>query len=134
MSYLSLMHYPAGQFSPLFGDLRDTIDPFLQIFTDLEHSYAVGRWEAEETKDAYVFTIPLPGFKREEVDIQLLDYHLSVRAEHKDPKRGSQHIQREITLAHDIDLAKVEAKLEDGLLTVTVGKLAPKSPRKVPVT
>ncbi len=148
-----MLHTPL--FSRRFGDshsistLLDDVDAFLR---DLDRSAAhpfLGYHGFDETDVAYVFTFALPGFKKTDVDISVKDDHrmvvvnaqrggfLNVWTQSNPGGLPKQSVERIINLPEDADLTKVEAKLEDGLLTVTVQKVAkptPPAPRKVTVS
>lgn len=130
MSYLIPMpNRYSRSIAPLFTDLSAVWHDFDGIFEDLARSFESARFEADETDTAYSFTIALPGFKREQVTIEVTDDQiLSVKA-----TKGEHTVSRAITLPYNADAQKVEAKLEDGLLTITVGKIPQPTPRKVEV-
>jgi len=132
MSYLSVIpSYLAPTTSPFRAFWGDS-DPFGAL---LDYSRAISpRFEVEDTDAAYLLSMPLPGFKREEVDIQV-DRHgvLSVSAKRgKGEKRYE--ISRSITLGDEVDTSAVTAKLEDGILTVTATKRELPQPRRITLT
>lgn len=135
---LTLISYPE-RLSPFghFSVLPDAVDPFSRLFADLTDTALHPRIEAEELDESYQLTLTLPGFKRGEIDIEVKrDGVLSIKAEQKGVgrKQTLQSVQRSITLSPDVDPDKVEAKLEDGILTITVPKAPTARPRRVVVT
>lgn len=109
-------------------------------------------FDTDETETAYTFTCVLPGFKKDEVSVEVREgaylsefLYLSIVAA-KGSAKGVQTrtndgvvnatncLSRTITLPSDADSTKVEAKLEDGLLTLTVAKLVAAQPRKVTIS
>jgi HSP20 family protein len=104
--------------------------------------------DIRETPDHYYAEVDLPGFKRDEIDISLEGGTLTITAEHREEtpepaqqsggeKKASQssrnatyllrerRIQRYVrsfTLPADVDDQSVEAKLEDGVLKITLKK------------
>ncbi len=148
-----LLHNPS--FTHRFRDSRsilsllDGVDAFLR---DLDESVSPpfsGYHGFDETNATYVFTFALPGFKKTDVDISIKDDHrmvvvnaqrggfLNVWTQSNPGGLPKQSVERIINLPEDADLTKVEAKLEDGILTVTVAKVAkptPPAPRKVTVS
>lgn len=99
--------------------------------------------DVEETDDAYLVEIELPGVKRGDIDVTLSGRQLTVSGERKEKERvgilrrrtrvtGRFHY--EVTLpAADPD-AEVTAGYDDGVLTVRVSKPEADRPRRIPVT
>ncbi len=73
----------------------------------------------------------LPGFNKDDVDVRLERGALSISAERKDEeKSGSQHLterrfrryQRSFVLPSRVDESNVDARLENGILHITLNK------------
>ena len=88
--------------------------------------------DIEDTEKEYLVEAELPGIKKEEIDLGVEDDNLCIsvnRAEeaNKDGKnfihreRRAASMSRRIRLA-DANLAEIKAKLEEGVLTVTIPK------------
>ncbi len=88
----------------------------------------------------------LPGFKKEEIDLTLENGVLTITAqrseEHeKDRDKRTRHlherrfarVQRAFTLPTTVDESKVDAKLDDGVLKITLNKREEVKPRKITV-
>ena len=77
----------------------------------------------------------LPGFKREELNVQLENSVLTVSAERTGDKEGEGALSasRSVTIPDGIDVEKVGAKYEDGVLTVTLPKVAGRKPRAIEI-
>jgi len=86
------------------------------------------RLSLDETDDSYIFTLELPGYKQSHLDVELEGDVLTVRA-----KREGAEFERAVKIPQDVDADKVEAKLEDGILTITLGKIATAKPRKIQI-
>jgi HSP20 family protein len=87
--------------------------------------------DLEETDDAYVVQAELPGVKREHVNIELVGNELSITGEIKEPerkgvvRRQSRRTGRfayRVGLPSHLDPEKVQAKLDGGILEVTIPK------------
>ena len=98
--------------------------------------------DVEETEDAYVVEIELPGVRRDDVDIEVADQRVSVRGERKEKERVGILRKRErtvgrfsyeVSLPGRIDEDGVEAQLDDGVLSVRLPKPADERPRRIEV-
>lgn len=108
--------------------------------------------DVRENGDHLVVEAELPGFKKDEVDITLENQTLTITAQRKveQPAPGQENkqpqggyllrerrytrFQRSFTLPDTIDDQSVHAKLEDGLLTLTLNKRPETKPRKIQVS
>jgi HSP20 family protein len=97
-----------------------------------------------ETEDALHLEAELPGFKMEELDLQVVGNELAIKGERKRveetdklvfhrQERVAGRFERTLRLPMEIDAAKVEASLQDGVLSVTLPKAAAAKPRKIQV-
>jgi HSP20 family protein len=98
--------------------------------------------DVEETDDAYVIEIELAGVRKEDVNIELSGHRLAVTGERKEKERKGTLRRRtrtvgrfryEIMLPGDIDDKKVEAHLDDGVLTVRVPKPNAERPKQITI-
>ncbi len=101
--------------------------------------------DATETESAYVVTIDLPGIKRKNIKIGYDRGVLSVtgtRESATDETNSERFYVRErplgtfsrsVRFARDVDSDKIEAKLDHGVLTITVSKAATALPRQIEV-
>jgi len=97
-----------------------------------------------EDTDNYYVRAELPGMKAEDLDIQVVGRNLSISGERKIESEGENvkyhrrereagKFSRIVGLPGDIDADKVEAKIENGLLTVTVPKAEAAKPKQIAV-
>ena len=106
--------------------------------------YAV---DVREDGDHIYVEAELPGFKKEEVDITLENQTLTISAERHEEKtpdaNKGEHLLRErrysrflrsFTLPPTVDEQSVNAKLTDGVLTITLNKREETKPRKISVS
>lgn len=116
----------------------------LQPFTSLERlwgpsvtGFASLAVDVSETDKAYTITAELPGVKETDVDVSVSDDMLVIkgRKEREREEKGKNRylsersfgaFQRMFTLPRDTDSSKIEARVKDGVLTVTVPKTAKK--------
>jgi len=100
------------------------------------------RFEVKERADAFVILADVPGVKEEDLDISLHEGVLSISG----TRAGEQKVEgeayyvyerqfgqfsRSFSLPEIADAEKVEARLADGVLTLTIGKKAEAKPRKI---
>lgn len=101
--------------------------------------------DIREDGDHLVVEAELPGFKKEEIDITLENQTLTISAERKEMtqdqpqgdfllnERRYSRFLRSFTLPPTVDEKSVQAKLEDGVLTVVLNKREETKPRKIAV-
>ena len=111
--------------------------------------YAV---DVREDGDHIYVEAELPGFKKDEIDITLENQTLTISAERREEKndggaggnnKKGEHLLRErrytrflrsFTLPPTVDEQSVNAKLADGVLTITLNKREETKPRKISVS
>jgi HSP20 family protein len=107
--------------------------------------YAV---DVREDGDHIYVEAELPGFKKDEIDITLENQTLTIAAERKeemggDSEKKGEHLLHErrytrflrsFTLPPTVDEQTVNAKLNDGVLTITLNKREETKPRKISVS
>jgi HSP20 family protein len=100
--------------------------------------------DVAEKEETLIFTAELPGMKKEEVELQIENGVLTIRGEkkqEKEKKTPRMHVfersyglfERAFALPQSADLEKVKAEFENGVLTITVPKLAQEKGRKVQI-
>lgn len=94
--------------------------------------------DLEETDDAYVLTVELPGVRKDDIDIQSHGRRITVSGERKEEERKGLLRKRtrsvgrffhEVVLPGDVDEDAITAALDKGVLTVTVPKDASEQQR-----
>jgi HSP20 family protein len=108
--------------------------------------YAV---DVREDGDHIYVEAELPGFKKDEIDITLENQTLTIAAERRceskqggDGKKGDlllherrySRFLRSFTLPPTVDEQTVNAKLTDGVLTITLNKREESKPKKITVS
>lgn len=94
----------------------------------------IARCELSETPQAYQLRVELPGFKKEEIKIDLHDNRISVSGEHREERKEEKDrkvhyselsqgpFSRNYTFPTPVDAEKAEANFENGILQVKVAK------------
>jgi HSP20 family protein len=99
-------------------------------------------FEVKETTEAFVLKADLPGVAEEDLDIAVHNNVLSVSGSRpaEDRKEGETYalyerqfgsFTRAFSLPDMADGEKIDAKLDKGVLTLTIGKKAEARPRKI---
>mgnify|MGYP003572762024 FL=1 len=98
-------------------------------------------WEIHEDDKNYSVSIDVPGVKKDQMQIELEDngrtLHLSGGRKLKTKNSISEtKFSRRFTIGENVDLAKMSANLEDGVLTVTAPKKLPENaaPQTIQIT
>jgi HSP20 family protein len=113
----------------------------------------VGRWASEaegmaidlvDRDGEFVATVDLPGFERDDVDVRVTDHTLRIEAEHEEileeeedrfirHERRHESTKRSIRLPEDVDKEGVEARMKNGVLTVTLPKIETEEARPIEI-
>ena len=99
---------------------------------------------AKKSSDAFVIEVDLPGVKKEDIDIKVEDDYLTIAAVRKfknELKEDDYYlcesdyglISRSFALSENIDRDSIQAKFENGRLTITLEKVASKKTKSIAV-
>ena len=114
----------------------------LSHFLDWENSPSHSRQgglatDIHEDQDHYYARFEVPGVKKEDVKLELNDRLLTVSVEKKTQGEGGESrfsYTRSISVPDSIKAEGIAAKLEDGILTVTLPKSEESKPRNIQVS
>jgi HSP20 family protein len=142
---------------------RRSFDPFERFFGDLAEPFGTwfGRgvqgdaWtpavNIEETDDAYLVSAELAGMKKDDVDISVENNVLTISGERKWEKTdekgegktanrqlhrvecGYGAFSRSFALPRQVAAEKVQAKLDNGILHITIPKDEKVRPKRIPI-
>lgn len=106
--------------------------------------------DVREDADHVYVEAELPGFKKDEIDLNIENQMLTISAEHKERKeeksgekdkgewllreRRYTRFLRSFNLPPVVDAQSVDAKLNDGILTITLNKREETKPRRITVS
>ena len=104
-----------------------------------KHAKNLMKTDVRETENSYELDVDLPGFKKDEVQIQLENGYLTISAakgldkDEQDKKgryirqeRYAGQCSRSFYVGDGLEPGDVKAKFEDGILRVSLPKAAPK--------
>jgi HSP20 family protein len=98
--------------------------------------------DIEETEDAWIVEAEVPGAKSEDVNVEVRGSELAISGEIKEREREGILRRRtrktgefdyHITLPGEADADRIEASLNDGVLTVRIPKPEQERPRRIDV-
>jgi len=123
-------------FGSPFSALSEGLQPFMSGWSPALNLY--------EDKDNFLVKAELPGMKKEEIEIQLHDGVLTLSGERKEEKKSESadihrserfvgRFQRTLTLPSQVDVDKVKANYQDGILTVTLPKSEAAKPKQIQI-
>jgi len=128
-----------------FQELENQLD---RIFHGAPSRMPSGVWnppvDIYETGDAYVLHADLPGLKKEDIEVQVVENQIAIRGTRKREyqaeekgfsryERAEGRFERSFRIKEGIDASKVEAKFENGVLTVMLPKPETAKPRQIEV-
>lgn len=102
-------------------------DPFRSMLT--------GNWQQifgidiNRKDDGYEIEMPVPGFRPEDLDITYQDGVLTVSG-----RNEKRNFSRSLSLPDDVDEDRIEARVEHGVLCLTVKQHPKQQPKRITVT
>ncbi len=130
-----------------FRELEDLRQRMSQLTQSVFGESEVTAWsplaEVEETDDAYVVQLELPGVRRDDLTVEVVGSELAVHGEVKERERTGVlrrstrrygQFDYRLTLPSDVDADRVSAELADGVLTVRVPKTEKAKPHRIEIT
>ena len=100
--------------------------------------------DVKEVDDNFIISAMLPGLKPEDVEIQIVNENVSLKGEFKNEidenstyilqERPSGKFCRTVTLPDTLNSSKAEAKMENGILTLSIPKAEEAKPKTIKVS
>jgi len=127
-----------------FDALHEDLDHMIQGWWGDDRDEAMGAYPVDihEDQDHVYVDAELPGFNKDQVQVTLENGVLSIAAEREEePAKGKAHLSerryrrvaRRFTLPSTLDESKVDAKLDQGVLHLTLNKREEVKPRRIDV-
>lgn len=124
--------------------MRSMLEPLSHVGDIEDRSGFWARLEVRDTKDAFLCLVDVPGVKEEDLSISVSGNHVTIAGkrmtEHVDKadtftttERGYGSFKRTLSLPDVVDVGKVRATLESGVLTLLMPKKAEHTVRDVPI-
>ncbi len=148
---MNLIPWRGGLTSTFQQFQREMDQMFQRFFGDAEENGSRSsliswspRVDVEEDDKQFLVKADLPGVDPKDVEVFVVDNTLTLRGQRKEQReekgknfhrleRFEGQFYREISLPRGIDADKIQAKSTNGVLTVTIPKLAQAQPKKITV-
>jgi HSP20 family protein len=132
-----------GYFSDLASEMRRMLDTFGPEFGGSSQT-GFPPVDIHETDDDVLLTADVPGFRCEDLSLEIDGRQLVLRGEKREPElaEGESHLHRErrfgrfertFTLNFSVDRDKVAADCANGVLTIRLPKAEAAKPRRITV-
>lgn len=137
------------QFPTLFENrgLDDFFEGFFRPvrYEEGEKGDLVPRMDIRETEDTFIIKAEMPGIKKDDIEINIHDGLLTISGESEEKseekeegkivrqeRRYGKYV-RSMTVGNNIDQENINASYNDGVLELTLPKLAAVEPKKIKV-
>lgn len=106
----------------------DPLDLFRNFYSPLARDANAGaaNLDISRSENGYVVEIPVAGFKPEQIDVTFKDNVLSISG-----KSDRRTFTRSLMLPDEIDSDQVGARVEHGLLTLTLNRRPEAEPKRI---
>ena len=119
------------------NDMGDHLDNSLDQF--FPRFFNVSAWDDEyvypyttkRVKDGYQLRMNVPGFSKDDIQVSVEGGRLKINGVLKEEKQEFEH---SFTLSDDIDSNKIEAKVKDGVLLITLPEVERVKPKQITVS
>lgn len=118
---------PVNVFDSFFSDMMPVVRGVGGAFT----SFPI---DIKENETAYTAEMNVPGFKKEDIDISLDNGIMTIKSEKEESseqkedgkyivkERSVSNLSRSFHIPENVDVSKIEANMEDGVLKITLPK------------
>jgi HSP20 family protein len=136
-----------ANYDPFISDFRSLSRQMDRVFRDLlpvrELAPRRSTWNAIDDGERYVVTASLPGMKKDELTIEATENELTIKGKRSlaapegyravRRERGELAFEESFSFETALDLEKVEAKLDNGMLRIELTKQAKARPRSIEI-
>ena len=147
----SPLYTPSTNYPTLRDEMDRLFDVAFPALSSLQRGGLFADWQGEfpvdfyQDKDAFTLRAELPGFAKEDISVEVADGILTVtghqKAETKSDKKDQEaaptvqerRVSRAISLPENLDVAKIQAAYENGVLTVTLPKREEVKPKQIAI-
>ena len=134
---------PVARSNPVWSRRFDRL--FDELFAEPSRASVPAAIDVAESDAAFTFTLDVPGFTKDDVQIDVVGRQLTLKVEKQaaeEKKEGDRVLYRDrqrrgfsrsFTLPVELDSAAAQAKLENGVLTLTLPKAAPRTAQRIAI-
>lgn len=90
-------------------------------------------FDFEDKGDSYRLEIALPGYNKSDLEVKFEDTALVISHETDKPTAWKKSFKRRYSTPKDVDAKEIEAKMEDGILSLTLPKVKEKRPVSIKI-
>jgi HSP20 family protein len=133
---------PVESFSNIIDSLLNS-----KVLDVMDRNTPLDRWpkvDITETGDGYTIKADLPGIEKSEVKIVVEDGVLRIEGDRKDNQKKEENMyshlersygkfSRSFALPEEIDPERLEAKMTNGVLTISLSKVPKAKPKKIDI-
>jgi len=98
------------------------------------HQREIGSVNIQETDDKYKFQISVPGFKKDDINIEIDNNILTISSEYENKNEKDEDgytykefvktsFKRSFTVPDDVNINDINANMEDGILNIDIKKI-----------
>ncbi len=148
----SPLYSPAASYTNLRDEMDRLFDVAFPALSSLQREGLFGEDSGEfpvdlyQDKDAFTLRAELPGFRKEDISVEVADGILTVTAHQKTEAKSEtkdkeaahtatqeRRISRAVALPENLASDKIQAAYENGVLTVTLPKREEVKPRQIAI-
>lgn len=141
----SPLYNPAASYTTLREEMDRLFDVAFPALSTLQRDGFFSEFRGQfpvdlyQEKDAFVVRAELPGFRKEDLSVEVADGVLTVTAHQKtesEKKDGSvqeRRVSRSVTLPEHLKLDQINAAYENGVLTVKLPKSEEVKPKQIAI-
>jgi HSP20 family protein len=131
----------AGRFPDIFSEFNNMLNDFwndhnweARIFEEIQPKGRFPKVDVKSLADKYVVDIAAAGFDKKDIELELRDNCLLIKAEKaiEDENSDGEYIYREIArrsfsrvvrFPEKVDIGNIDCKYENGIVSCSIGKL-----------
>ena len=147
----SPLYNPSANYPSLRDEMDRLFDVAFPALSSLQHDGLFGDWQGEfpvdlyQDKNAFTVRAELPGFRREDISVEVADGILTVtghqKTEAKSDKKEKEaatttqerRLSRALSLPEHLSLDKIQAGYENGVLTGSLPKREEVKPKQIAI-
>ena len=147
----SPLYHPGTGYATLRDEMDRLFDAAFPTLSSLQHDGLFNDWTGEfpidlyQDKDAFTVRAELPGFRKEDLGVELADGILTITGHQKTETKGEKkdketavatqerRVSRAISLPEHLLVDKIHAAYENGVLTVTLPKREEVKPKQIAI-